>query len=130
MGGWGGDSAALTTLLELPSELCCCLGPPPSLFRMDKRRVCLAVDASDTSKSAVEWVGRSLLGQKMNSTSDEASKHGCAGHGRSCCCRRLPALRPSRHRCLWRTCHPMHGSSARLTSHRLRSKTAVLVEVT
>lgn len=112
---WRGDSAALTTLLELPSELCCCLGPPPSLFRMDKRRVCLAVDASDTSKSAVEWVGRSLLGRKMNSTSDEASKHGCAGHGApaaAAAC--LPSAPAEGHRCLWRqrvrpTCHPTSG---------------------
>ena len=36
---------------------------------MDKRRVCVAVDASNTSKSALEWVGRSQLAQKM----DEAS---------------------------------------------------------
>ncbi|PRW20580.1 hypothetical protein C2E21_8960 [Chlorella sorokiniana] len=43
-------------------------GDEPLLLRatMDKRRVCVAVDASSTSKSALEWVGRSQLGQKMD----------------------------------------------------------------
>lgn len=69
-----GDSAACSTTCSIvPRGSCCCLGPRIALdqpAKMDKRRVCVAVDASNTSRSALEWVGRSQLGQKM----DEASR--------------------------------------------------------